>query len=499
MSALTKTLVVTNMLQDPLFRYVTYDPPITPVWNCGSGWTISSPGLAECILSSPGSSNLSQPGLTFVSGQTYKVLYTVKPAQATEGTLTVEFYDGSNVVRGSATLQNASGAHENTVTLSGDAQNIRFVLNSTGRGYTRLDNVSVSLNDQYTSIHSAVAALGASGGAIIVEGGHYPVPLDTSMTTIVVPSNCSIMGHGPVGVIIEDDIPAFQNSDQNNGNNGISISGLAFIIGLGTSYTSNVVNMKRVKNCLFERLSVYCETGSPSADKAAILIEGNGADDPNCYGNTVSKCLLSHTGYGIHLKYSAENILADNTVKPCQTAGIFLESSPKNIVSGNSISDNGSTYDQPQYAGIRVLSSDYTIIQENRVIGNYNVGIRIDQSSNCAIAGNVCNSNFFEGILVAGSATVAADYNVLSGNICQNNGKVAAQQFQKAGVHIGYYARYNTINGNNCHGNDLHGIEERNDSSTGDNLYVGNMCYSNGGDDLYVLGLSSIVINNMSE
>lgn len=490
MSEFTKTKIVSNMLKDPLFKESSYT-----IWTrSDTTWTITN-GYARCLINS-NSSYINQANLSFIKDQTYKVRYTIlspEQGQTLVGTLTVEFRDSNDILRGTATLQNSvEGTFETTVTLSENAQNIRFkMVPIAGYGYTRIDNVAVALNNQYTTIHSAITALGTSGGSIIVEEGQYPIPLSTSVTTIVVPSDCTISGQGAVEIIVEGDIPAFQNSGHDtDGNERITISGFTIKLDKSGSYSKNLLTMKKIKYCMFENLSVEITTGNPIVGKAAILIEG--VSDGDCLGNIISQCTISGDSatsstkrfpFGIHLiGLCKENIITDNYIVYCSNRCIYLYESQKNILSRNVISNAGES-------GIYLEGSDYNVVQENQSTYNTADGIFLDQSSYCSINSNICRSNTGGGILLSASMSKNALSNIISSNLSAQNGT--------SGILLSFCVFYTNVNGNNVFSNALYGIYE--DNHSGSNLFAGNICHDNSGTHQMQINntASSPVVNMM--
>ena len=491
MSEFTKTLIVSNMIKSPTFSDGSS-------WTCENGWGITN-SKARCVITaSP--ARISQSGFSLLAG-TYKIRYSVVPeaGETLSGTLYFRTYLGVNMVN-SFELQNTAESWETPVLLTGVADKIGFVLEGAVGSYTRLDSVSMVYDDQFTTIKQAVVALGAGGGSVIVEASTYLLNGQDNQTTIDVPSNCAISGNGNVIITVDSQIPVFRNSNQSGWNERIGISGFKIVLNLGgLSYQHNPIFMKKIKYCIFENITIKNDSASFVDDRAAIWIEG--VSDGDCLGNIVSNCNISNSSsgsarfpFGIYLMgYSKENMLVNNAIDNCINHGIYLNQSPKNVLSGNVVTNCDG-------CGIKLSASDYNALSDNQISENSTFGIHLFQSNNCSVQANVCSSNDFEGILVQGdSSSSMSNCNVISGNICNDNGKSGAMQNQKPGIRIGSFAKYNNVNGNNCSGNDLNGIMEESDSNTANNLYVGNMCYDNGGDELNVTGLTSIVANNMAE
>ena len=108
-------------------------------WGKGTGWTINtSSKIAECDGSQSAGTQLTQTGLSFTNGVTYKVTYTLT---VTAGSVKAAFRGGTSVDGASRT---SSGIYtENLVALTGN-NSFRMIANTDFIG--TVDNISVQAN-----------------------------------------------------------------------------------------------------------------------------------------------------------------------------------------------------------------------------------------------------------------------------------------------------------------------------------------------------------------
>ncbi|NOZ76977.1 MAG: hypothetical protein GXO65_04730 [Euryarchaeota archaeon] len=106
-------------------------------------------------------------------------------------------------------------------------------------------------------------------------------------------------------------------------------------------------------------------------------------------GVTVSYNNLGYTGWGgVYVTSSNSNILSRNTIDHNPEKGVLISSSTGNIIDSNQIIYNCGGVD-----GIRVESSDDTIVTNNNVSYGTGYGIEISSSNNVTISGNTLEAN----------------------------------------------------------------------------------------------------------
>lgn len=149
-----------------------------------------------------------------------------------------------------------------------------------------------------------------------------------------------------------------------------------------STYPNSPIYMIKIKNCIFENLTIENQSASINDRRAAIWIEG--VTDGDCLGNTVSNCRINSVNtyqfpYGISIRgNSKENMLISNIIDKCKNDGIYVYQSQKNVLSGN-VATNCTE------CGIMLKESDYNSITDNQISHNTTIGIYIQNSSNCMI------------------------------------------------------------------------------------------------------------------
>ena len=116
----------------------------------------------------------------------------------------------------------------------------------------------------------------------------------------------------------------------------------------------------------------------------------------------------SSKGYGIYLDGSSGTVIKNNTID--LTLGIYIKSANGNSIHGNTIGNCSSIY------GVRLSSSNFNNIENNRIAFNNN-GIYAADSSENYIQGNVICDNSLNGLHIENG-----DGNIIKNNTINDNG-----------------------------------------------------------------------------
>ena len=158
----------------------------------------------------------------------------------------------------------------------------------------------------------------------------------------------------------------------------------------------NATILKRMFNSA-EGGGVIVLTGRSGCKIADLQVDGNKTSYTN------------GSNYGIYLSSSSKNIITGNTYNN-NSYDILLSSSSNNIITGNTCSNN-ITY------GIFVFSSSNDNTITGNTCNNNNRGIYLASSSNNnTVTGNTCNNN-----VVYGISLQLSNNNTVTGNTCNNN------------------------------------------------------------------------------
>lgn len=181
----------------------------------------------------------------------------------------------------------------------------------------------------------------------------------------------------------------------------------------------------------------------------------------NCSGITILGNNITHSGTGVWLAWSLDNIIRDNNISHMEYHGIFLDQSHGNLIDNNKITD----IDQD---GIE-LSGSYNNTLLNNVVSQIQCeGIRIGGCDNI-ISSNTIADCVWEGIVLASNNFVHSNVvtntycgiqiHNYTGNIVYGN-IIACNDIGIGLGGIGYYYNFsasgNTIYHNNFLGNTKH-------------------------------------------
>ncbi len=177
-----------------------------------------------------------------------------------------------------------------------------------------------------------------------------------------------------------------------------------------------------------------------------------------CTGVVVVHQNIFISSIAIHLGFSSDNVVANNTVSSPNGDGIRLYSSHNNTIKTNIagfsggegielVSSNGSIIagnilDSNRWHGIYILYSDNSEIDNNTVLGS-GWGIYLLYSNHNTVSSNQVHSHRWDGIRLWYSNDAIIDDNVAYNNF--------------AGIALGE-SDYDTITNNTIHSNDVYGI-----------------------------------------
>ena len=179
----------------------------------------------------------------------------------------------------------------------------------------------------------------------------------------------------------------------------------------------------------------------------------------------VTNCFFEKIKAGVFTSNSANNIISENICKNCDN-GINNYFGSDCIITGNVCSNNtiGIFNDR---------STDSTIV-ENTCNHNSRYGIFNYGSSDCTITGNACNGNNLNDVSDGAGIhlTDDCDYNIVSGNSCNNNANAGAGTAY--GINIDTVdCNKNIIGANSKQNNDV----DYNDTGTGTVLFGDDTVY----------------------
>ena len=239
---------------------------------------------------------------------------------------------------------------------------------------------------------------------------------------------------------------------------------------------------------------------------SGIMIRDNDISSEHA-GGFRSSGVSTHATWGIHLLFSDNCTITNNTCSTNNGVGIEVYESNHTEVTGNNCSDtnqNGLTllasnhciivnnsFDNNTFGiwlqGFPLTSTanDHNEIRNNSCAGDENTGIYVTTSHHATVEGNNCSGSFF-GITVSDSNRVSVDSNICIGtwfgielqqagdNCTIVNNTLLGNEFD--GIAI-YFTDGVVIEGNTCSGNIDHGILI---SGSNDCVFTGNRILGNG-------------------
>ncbi len=203
----------------------------------------------------------------------------------------------------------------------------------------------------------------------------------------------------------------------------------------------------------------------------------------NCTGVVVTGQTLEKTAIGIHLIYSRNCMVANNTCTNYTEAGIFLDGSIEIAIIGNTCNGNimrsstSSSYYPSDHrsCGILLKYSNTNTLIDNICIENGNAGISCSQSKDNVMVNNTCCGNDEDGISLGWYYyyNFGKEISFIRNNKCCSNGD--------DGINV--RSQNANLSGNNCSGNMAHGISIERDC----NLDVlNNTCDSNNISGIFI-------------
>lgn len=163
-------------------------------------------------------------------------------------------------------------------------------------------------------------------------------------------------------------------------------------------------------------------------------------DNPMCgimvedlsYNNKIYNNTIDNNGYGypgvgvfegVLIRDSASNEFIDNSLTNSGGAGIQILGSDKNIISGNTITDNGFGMTIYNTGGIDVQFSNKNNITGNSIKNNRDFGISAEVVSETIISGNNISDNGQSGIYFSNISPYITTNNQVLNNIISNAGQ----------------------------------------------------------------------------
>jgi parallel beta-helix repeat protein len=159
----------------------------------------------------------------------------------------------------------------------------------------------------------------------------------------------------------------------------------------------------------------------------------------NCSDVTIENQELNNSPFGIILGFSSNNNITSNTVSSNSKYGIYLYSSSGNTIIGNSVTDSG--WNIHLY-----YSNDNTIkdnTMSNTIFSLKYMGIHLEHSNKNNITDNTAINNGY-GIYLFSSS----DNNITNNNVSKNDD----------GIHLNSYCYWNNFTGNTIYQNNDNGI-----------------------------------------
>jgi len=195
----------------------------------------------------------------------------------------------------------------------------------------------------------------------------------------------------------------------------------------------------------------------------------------NCTNVRVENLNISDLHVGIHLGFSYNNTIFNNTCSNNSLDGIKLEFSSSNTIENNTCNSNNLN-------GMNLYSSSNNTLKTNTCNFNSEYGIKLYQSSNNnSLKSNTCLNNT-NGIDLCDSSS-----NTLENNTCSNNDKGILLHFCTSSS-----TNDNILKNNTCNSNYWDGIHLSGSSS---NMLENNTC-SNNGWGIYLSFTSTNTLKN---
>ncbi len=348
------------------------------------------------------------------------------------------------------------------------------------------------------SIREAIAKLGGKPGTVLIEAGEYNILTPTDLITI--PANTALVGLGNVTVNVK--LPLSGALIRNTGFENITLSNINIVLyEEAAGYKDNLVFFQNVRNSSIERVTVIAKDAGLITGGVAILLY---AKDGVCENNIISQCRV--TNYGgqafnmtTHPEYTFPwpHTCNHNIIRDCYTnqvlTGCCISRADYNSVLNNifinSLGDRSPTrkdHINQGHDGLLIQGNGNRAIGNN-LSGNSEHGLYLSGSQDSVFQGNICNDNECAGIHVRyadeGENVIEDCLNVISGNICNGNGKDPTGG--GCGIQMQEHAHHNIVTGNICNGNNGDGLRIHGAGAT-DNMVGGNLCYDNASNQISI-------------
>lgn len=357
------------------------------------------------------------------------------------------------------------------------------VASSTSRHDENADYICDGTADN-VQIQAAIDALPTAGGKILLLEGTYNCIVDIDLDG----ASQVLEGQGPstiisfsAGAIVE----------------GIHITGadvkvcnmkVVLVAGCGTGGARpNVVTIYGVDKVVLDSLWIVGDTsvaddGSDTRQNGVYIRTSNESRIVNCR-------IEDNDRAGIAIRNCLNGLISNNIIEGNTQQGIrSIDGCQHMTISGNSVLDNGQE-------GMFLYAFSFCTIAGNTVEGNTSVGIYLRGTINSTVSDNTCHLNGSTNIRVEGGgenvitgnqACGCADghgiliyrsnYNVVSGNGCNDNGQDGISVLGDGTAN----ADYNAIVGNVCTGNTDDGIDITGVGDCNKSEVIGNQCLGNG-------------------
>lgn len=310
--------------------------------------------------------------------------------------------------------------------------------------------VDVNGKGDYTDIQSALNALPAGGGKILVKEGTYNIA-----ATITIPiSNVAIIGSG------------YATEIKSTGN-------------------FNVFYADTKSNLIFEKLQIN-GTGIPNNQNRGISL----ADCSNVY---IKDCYFWNLGWNCIAVVSGWDIwIVNNYISSLGGNGVYLGGTASRIwVVGNEI-------EACEASGIQITTAYICYIRDNNIYANGTYGILLGNNYGSQIISNLVEASWYHGIYVYGSQKVT-----IKGNYIYNNGQEANDTYSN--IHLEAYNSINSIR-NIISGNEILGTGVANspkygyreaDANQDKNIVLGNVAVGAITANISVQGANTINQHNI--
>ncbi len=258
-----------------------------------------------------------------------------------------------------------------------------------------------------------------------------------------------------------------------------------------------------------------------------VTVSGNtvsGINGVGIYVNTLSNVTVSGntvsntTSYGIYNRSSSNVTISGNTVSGTQSHAIYVSPSSSNVtVNNNQVSGitgygfwansssgvtvSGNTISNTSNYGLHVDTSSNVTVSGNdvsvagqRAVDLIKYGIKLTDTTNSLVSGNVSHDNSNDGIFLDATTTGVR----VTGNEAFGN----ARGYARAAPGIDVRGYNNTVDRNRSHDNEDSGFQFYTGSH--DNLVVDNLAYGNGDHGIDDLGstnqriISNTVYDNVA-